>query len=335
MPRAGDWNGGAPTPGAVAARRQRGRIAARRCAVEARRIARLRSSLSTRVLVRRCALRIETLGAELEVALDRGVVRGGRPIAAAVRARGRAEAGRRRAVDRGRPRQHRRPRDVAEHDHEGDARRSLAEPSGAPSAVKAKPAQIDPGADGPRSFARCCAAASTRCSPTRACLPMASSTTKSCTSCASASGACAPPRASSARGAARSATAGWRPPPRCSARSATGAIGAPSRRRAATARRGGLARPGASARAAPGDAIDPVAIVRGQAFQHALLDLLAFLLESPASPLPVVGADDDAADADDPRSSSARHLDRCTTASSRREEFEQLDVKRATAPASG
>jgi CHAD domain-containing protein len=82
-------------------------------------------------------------------------------------------------------------------------------------------------------------------------------------------------------------------------------------------------------RALPTDAIDPVAIVRDRSFQHALLDLVGFLLE----PVPAADPNDDAAgdaetSADAPGHGVARRLDKLHDRLKRdAKHFEQLDER--------
>jgi len=82
-------------------------------------------------------------------------------------------------------------------------------------------------------------------------------------------------------------------------------------------------------RALPTDAIDPVAIVRDRSFQHALLDLVGFLLE----PVPAADPNDDAAgdaetSADAPGHVVARRLDKLHDRLKRdAKHFEQLDER--------
>jgi inorganic triphosphatase YgiF len=258
--------------------------------------------------VRRAALRIEALGAELELALDRGVVRAGdrsQPICELeVELKG-GDVGSLIAVGRANVDVHAMWLSTITKSMRGE---SLAESGGAARAVKAKPARIDADADGPAIFR----------AVLRSCLDQVLANASIVAAGDDDDEVVHQLRVGIRR--LRTATrelgawrgvlgVAWEAP----AAEAFRALGAWRDRRSVAAMvQHRLAAAGSPVPAlgggGPDEGADPVAIVRAPAFQHALLDLLAFLLE-PQGGAATVG-DGAVADADRPAAFVAGRLDR-------------------------
>ncbi|HEY2558660.1 MAG TPA: CHAD domain-containing protein [Caldimonas sp.] len=307
VPRPGHWSGDAPAPevelhtGSAA-----GPLLDAALAGGGRSPAALELVHTT--AVRRCSLTIETLGAELEVALDRGLVLAGDrslPICELEVELKRGGVGALVAVGRTNVDVHAMWLSTMTKAMRGA---SLADAGGAAHAVKAVPARFDGAADGPAIFRALL----------RNCLDQV---------LANASVVAAGDADDEVvhqlrvglrrlRTAARELAA-WRGSLgeswEAAAADAFRALGAwRDRRSVAAPMQAKLAAAGSPAATFGGraadDGVDPVAVVRAPAFQHALLDLLAFLLEA-QSGVAAVGAGA-VRDAERPATLIAQRLDR-------------------------